>query len=70
MAEVISFQDIVRSRRRRRQHDLTQQCVRLLELNLRLAVELYEAAPQAERVVRARHIRQLSELLEYALAAV
>lgn len=68
MAEVISFQDVVRQRRRRREQELTEQCVRVIEINLRLAVDLYEAAPAAERPVRARRIRRLGELLEYALA--
>ena len=70
MADVISFQDIVRSRRRRRQQELTERCIHVVELNLRLAMELYEAAPTVERPTRARHIRQLAELLEYASSAV
>lgn len=66
MAEVISFQDGVRSIRRRREQDLARHCVAVIELNLRLAVELYSAAPEAEKPIRARHVRQLAELLEYA----
>jgi hypothetical protein len=68
VAEVISFQEGVRSVRRRRQHDLARRCSELLELNLRLAIELYAAAPERERPIRARHVRQLAELLEYVAA--
>jgi hypothetical protein len=65
VAEVISFEDGVRSIRRRREQDLGRRCAELVELNLRLAVELYRAAPDHEKAVRARQVRQLAELLEY-----
>ncbi len=68
MAEVISFQDVLRSRRRRRHQDLTEECARVIELNLRLALELYASAPAEERTLRARHLRQLGELLEFVSA--
>jgi hypothetical protein len=69
MAEVISFTDVVRARRRARQQRETEACVRIIEANLRLALELFSNAPDAERPVRARQLRQLSELLEYVVAA-
>ncbi len=65
MAEVISFQEGVRDIRRRRQQDLTRRCADLVELNLRLALELYTAARPEERRVRAGHVRHLAELLEH-----
>lgn len=69
MAEVISFNDIVRARRRARQQRETEACARILEANLRLALELFAHGPEADRPVRARQLRQLSELLEYVVAA-
>lgn len=65
MAEVISFREGAVSVRRRRQQDLARRCGEIVELNLRLAVELYSLAPPAEKHVRAAHVRQLAELLEY-----
>ena len=65
MAEVISFQEGARSIRRRRQQDLARRCASLIELNLRLAIELYSAAAEDEKPIRAAHVRQLAELLEY-----
>jgi hypothetical protein len=65
MAEVISFRDGARSVRRRRQQDLSRRCAELIELNLRLAVELYSAAADEEKPVRAQQVRRLAELLEY-----
>lgn len=69
MAEVISFSDVVRARRRAREQRQTEACIRILEVNLRLALELFSNAPDAERPVRARQVRQLSELLEYVAIA-
>jgi len=67
MAEVIPFEDIVRARRRERERACGERCIEILELNLRLTLELFDAAPVAERPVYARRIRQLSTLLEYAV---
>ena len=39
----------------------------IIELNLRLALELFDAAPPAERPLYARRVRHLSLLLEYAV---
>jgi hypothetical protein len=69
MAEVISFADVIRARRRARAREHGQRCVELIELNLRLALESFAAAPEDERLIRARRIRVLGELLEYALRA-
>ncbi len=65
MAEVISFNEGALSVRRRRQQELTRRCAEIVELNLRLAVELYSVAAPEEKRVRAAHVRQLAELLEY-----
>jgi hypothetical protein len=67
MAVVIPFQDIVRARRREEERACTERCVEIIELNLRLALELFAAAPPAERPVYARRVRQLGALLEYAV---
>jgi hypothetical protein len=69
MAEVISFFDIVRARRRARQQRETEACIRIIDANLRLALELFSRSPESERPVRARQVRQLSELLEYVVTA-
>ena len=67
MAEVISFQDGVRSVRRRRAQDVSRRSTEIIELNLRLALELYHLAPAEERAVRVGQVRALAELLEYAV---
>lgn len=69
MAEVISFGDVVRARRRARQQRETEACAQIIEANLRVALELFSTGPDWERPVRARQVRQLSELLEYVVAA-
>jgi hypothetical protein len=66
MAIVIPFQDIVRARRREEARASAERCVEIIELNLRLALEMFDAAPPAERALYARRVRQLSLLLEYA----
>ena len=67
MAVVIPFQDIIRARRRAEEHACAERCVEIIELNLRLALEMFGAAPAAERALYARRVRQLSLLLEYAV---
>lgn len=67
MAVVIPFQDIVRARRRATEQATAERCVEIIELNLRLALERFDAAPAAERALHARRVRQLSLLLEYAV---
>ncbi len=69
MGEVVSFRDFAQTRRRRRQEEQMRECVRILELNLQLAFALYEIAPAEERPHRARQIRQLAEVLDYAVRA-
>ena len=44
-----------------------EQCVELLEWNLKKSVDNYFGAPREERSMRATQIRKLSEILEYAL---
>lgn len=68
MAEVLSFAQAVRQRRESQERALNEACVWVLELNLRFAVAQFASAPQHERPVRARQIRQLAELLEYVIA--
>jgi hypothetical protein len=66
MAVVISFQEFVRARRRQQERACAERCIEILESTLRLALFRLDTAPSEERPVYARHIRQLSELLEYA----
>lgn len=65
MAEVISFVQVVRARRRAAERESAAQCVPIIEANLRLALGYFATGPERERPVRARQIRQLAELLEY-----
>jgi hypothetical protein len=65
MADVISFSQVVRERRRARERVAAEACIRILEANLQLTLHLFSSGPERERPVRARQIRQLGELLEY-----
>lgn len=67
MAVVIPFQDIVRARQREEERACGERCVEIIELNLRLALEMFDAATPAERALYARRVRQLGLLLEYAV---
>lgn len=67
MAVVVPFQDIVRARRREQERACTEQCIEIIEANLRLSLELFDTASLVERPVYARRLRQLSTLLEYAV---
>jgi len=44
-----------------------EQCVELLEWNMKKSVDDYFSAPREERSMRATQIRKLSEILEYAV---
>jgi len=67
MGQVISLKELHRARRRRSQRVSVEQCVELLEWNLRRSMDHYFASPPEERPMRATQIRKLSEVLEYAL---
>ena len=69
MADVISFTEVVRDRRRARERAATEACIGLLEANLQLTLHLFASGPERDRPVRARQIRQLAELLEYVTRA-
>jgi hypothetical protein len=69
MADVISFAEIARDRRRARERAATEACLQLLEANLQLALQLFATASPPERPWRARQLRQLAELLEYVTHA-
>ncbi len=70
MADVISIHDIARDRRRARERAATEACLDILEANLQLTLYLFSTAPDRERPLRARQLRQLSELLEYVTRAL
>jgi len=70
MAEIISFGSIASARRRARERAATEACVCILEVNLQLALQLFHAAPERERALRARQLRQIAELLEYVTRCV
>ncbi len=70
MADVISFNQVVRERRRARERAATEACIHILEANLQWTLRLFSTGPTEERGVRARQIRQLGELLEYVTRAL
>ncbi len=67
MGRIIQIQDLHQARRRRSEKVSMEQCVELLEWNLKKSVDDYIDAPREERSMRATQIRKLSEILEYAL---
>ncbi len=67
MGQVVQFRGLSRARRQRSERLSTQQCVELLELNLKRSMDRYFLSPNEERSMRATQIRKLSEILEYAV---
>ncbi|MDP6559647.1 MAG: hypothetical protein QF619_05935 [Candidatus Binatia bacterium] len=67
MEQVVQFRGLSRARRQRSERLSTQQCVELLELNLKRSLDRYFLSPNDERPMRATQIRKLSEILEYAV---
>ena len=67
MGQVIQLEAIYQARRRRSEKVSMEQCVELLEWNLKKSLDDYLSSPSEERSIRATQIRKLSEILEYAL---
>ena len=67
MGRIIQFEAIHQARRRRSEKVSMEQCVQLLEWNLKKSLDDYLSSPPEERSMRATQIRKLSEILEYAL---
>ena len=67
MGQVIHFKELHQARRRRSEKISMEQCVELLEWNLKRSLDQYLSSPPEERSMRATQIRKLSEILEYAL---
>jgi len=67
MGRIIQLQELHQARRRRSEKVSMEQCVELLEWNLKKSIDNYFGAPREERSMRAIQIRKLSEILEYAL---
>jgi hypothetical protein len=67
MGRLIEIRDLHQARRRRSEKVSMEQCVELLEWNLKKSVDDYLSSPPEERSMRATQIRKLSEILEYAL---
>jgi hypothetical protein len=65
MAQIISFSEVAKARRRAAEEETISTCVEIVEVNLRLALHLFSHGPEEDRPVRARQLRQLGELLEY-----
>lgn len=67
MAVVIPFEDFVQARRRAQDRVCAARCVEIIEAALQLTLEMFATAPPLDRPLYARRVRQLSELLEYAV---
>ncbi|MBI4522740.1 MAG: hypothetical protein HY695_02880 [Deltaproteobacteria bacterium] len=67
MGQVIHFRELHQARRRRSERANLEQCVELLEWNLKRSLDRYFTSPPEEKSLRATQIRKLSEILEYAL---
>jgi hypothetical protein len=67
MGQLIRLQELHQARRRRSEKVNMEQCVQLLEWNLKKSLDDYFTSPGEERSIRATQIRKLSEILEYAL---
>jgi len=67
MGQIIQLQAIHQARRRRSEKVSMEQCVQLLEWNLKKSLDDYFSSPREERSMRATQIRKLSEILEYAV---
>ena len=67
MGQIIQLEAIQQARRRRSEKVSMEQCVQLLEWNLKKSLDDYFSSPREERSMRATQIRKLSEILEYAL---
>lgn len=67
MAQIIQLNELHQARRRRSEKVSMNECVQLLEWNLKKSVDDYFGSPREERSMRATQIRKLSEILEYAL---
>ena len=67
MGRLIQIRDLHQARRRRSEKVSMEQCVELLEWNLKKSLDDYFSSPREERSMRATQIRKLSEILDYAL---
>lgn len=67
MGQVIQLRELHQARRRRSEKITMEECVELLEWNLKRSLDQYFSSPPEEKSMRATQIRKLSEILEYAL---
>jgi hypothetical protein len=70
MGRLIQIEELHKARRRRSEQVSMEQCVELLEWNLKKSLDDYFTSPPEERSMRATQIRKLSEILEYAVRLV
>jgi len=70
MGRLIQIEELHKARRRRSEKVSMEQCVELLEWNLKKSLDDYFSSPPEERSMRATQIRKLSEILEYAVRLV
>ncbi len=70
MGRLIQLEELHKARRRRSEKVSMEQCVELLEWNLKKSLDDYFSSPPEERSMRATQIRKLSEILEYAVRLI
>ena len=70
MAQIIQLRELHQARQRRSERVSMDQCVELLEWNLKKSLDDYFSSPPEERSMRATQIRKLSEILEYAVRLI
>lgn len=70
MGRLIQIEELHKARRRRSEKVSMEQCVELLEWNLKKSLDDYFSSPPEERSMRATQIRKLSEILEYAVRLI
>lgn len=67
MGVIIPLQDLLRARRRQQERACTERCIEIIESTLECTLEMFHTAPPEQRPLYARRVRQLSELLDYAV---
>jgi hypothetical protein len=67
MGQIIRFDEIYQAKRRRGVRASLEDCVGILEWNVKNSVDQYFASPPEEKSMRATQLRKVSEILEYAL---
>jgi hypothetical protein len=66
MGQLVELREILRAKRRETERHSLEKCIEILESSLALSVRAYLSSPRDERLVRAKRLEKLAELLVYA----